>query len=90
MICNHWNLDKQGRVIQKSTACLEHNAQYLIDDLPYYIQAAASAGITGLLFGDYPWNQHFSSIQPVERVPNWQAVENYFFANTIDKISQKH
>lgn len=79
LVCNHWSLDNQGPIIKKSAACLQHEAKYLIDDFPHYIEEAVNAGLTGLLFGDYPWNQQHAQHQLIQRVANWRAVENYFY-----------
>ncbi len=78
LLCNHWSKDN-GPAIKKSTACLAHNVQYLIDDLPHYVEDAVSEGISGLLFGDYPWNQAAPNHPKINRVADWQAVEQYFY-----------
>lgn len=79
LLCNHWDKDSSGPIIKKSAACLLHGAQYLIDDMPYYVAEAASAGIHGLLFGDYPWNRQTLTHSQIHRVSNWLDVENFFY-----------
>lgn len=78
ILCNHWSKEG-GQSIKKSQACLTHGAKFLIDDLPRYVEDAASEGISGLLFGNYPWNQQFNPHAQIRRVANWQAVEDYFY-----------
>jgi hypothetical protein len=53
-------------------------AQYLIDDHPKHCIAAAQAGITSILFGDYRWNQDTVLIPGMVRAKNWQEVLDYF------------
>ncbi len=79
ILCNHWAKDG-GQALKKSQACLIHGAKFLIDDLPQYVEDAAAEGISGLLFGDYPWNQQVNQHDQIHRVANWQAVENYFYS----------
>ncbi len=78
VMCNHWTNDKKN-LIKKSKACLNVGAKYLIDDLPHYIEDAVAAGISGLLFGEYPWNQQISVNSQICRVTDWIAVEKYFY-----------
>ncbi len=66
--------------MKKSEACLQHNAEYLIDDLMHYIEEAATAGINGLLFGNYPWNQPTPIHPKIRRTVDWTAVLNYFYS----------
>lgn len=53
-------------------------ADYLIDDQLKHCFAVAELGITGLLFGDYPWNKTRTLPENVSRVRNWGEVEEYF------------
>jgi hypothetical protein len=79
VLCNHWDRSENpGPFLKKSTACLQYGAQYLIDDAPAYIEEAAVAGIQGLLFGEYPWNQQIQAHPLIQRVNHWQAVLHYF------------
>lgn len=80
ILCNHWIKDKnKNQTIKKSQACLTLGAQYLIDDLPVYVEDAASEGISALLFGNYPWNQQVADHPQIQRVIDWQSVEAFFF-----------
>ena len=66
-VCNLWRQTGNNLPsIKKSTACLELGAKYLIDDLPHYIEDATLNGISGLLFGEYPWNQRIEACSYVE------------------------
>jgi len=53
-----------------------------IDDNLKKIDEALLVGTkTGLLFGDYPWNESMSLPIGVTRVENWAAVERYVYDN---------
>lgn len=59
--------DKNRHVLEslkltKAEICQEIGADYLIDDQPKHCIAAAQAGITSLLFGDYKWTRDVKSI----------------------------
>lgn len=77
VICNHWTLDKSSPRVEKSAACIERGIEILIDDSPKYIEDVSAKGMTGLLFGDYPWNRRITDHPRIARVHNWAAVENY-------------
>jgi 5'(3')-deoxyribonucleotidase len=62
----------------KAKVLIELGADYLIDDQPKHCFAAAEAGLTALLFGDYGWNRDLKLMPGVVKVNNWQAVEEYF------------
>jgi 5'(3')-deoxyribonucleotidase len=85
LLCNHWDKHNAGPIIKKSAACLQYGAQYLIDDLPHYVADAIEAGMTGLLFGEYPWNQTQLPHPQIQRVAHWPAVESYFYPNMIPR-----
>ena len=53
-------------------------ADYLIDDQPKHCFAAAEAGITSLLFGDYRWNRNVKLPEGVVKVRTWHEVLEYF------------
>ncbi|HET9722012.1 MAG TPA: hypothetical protein VFP32_03215 [Candidatus Saccharimonadales bacterium] len=53
-------------------------ADYFIDDQPRHCLAAAEAGITALLFGDYKWNRNLELPSAVTWVKNWQEVVEFF------------
>lgn len=62
----------------KGEICVEIGASYLIDDHIKHIESAAAAGVTGLLFGDFPWS-HGKELPPdAVRVADWAAVLEYF------------
>lgn len=51
---NHWG--REGAQRSKLDMCREVDAALLIDDSIAYAAEAATAGISALLFGEYPWN----------------------------------
>jgi uncharacterized HAD superfamily protein len=73
--------DKEGtgaHIATKAEVCQRIGARTLIDDHLKPIIEASEAGIQGLLFGDYPWNQAKELPDKVRRVRNWQEVLEYF------------
>ncbi|HEX5456600.1 MAG TPA: hypothetical protein VFW77_04525 [Candidatus Saccharimonadales bacterium] len=56
----------------------EIGANYLIDDQLKHCVAAANAGVTSLLFGDYSWNKAENLPPGVIKAKNWKEVEGYF------------
>ncbi|MBI2285824.1 hypothetical protein HYU82_03300 [Candidatus Saccharibacteria bacterium] len=64
--------------ITKAEICKQIGADYLIDDQPKHCFAAAEAGITSLLFGDYRWNRNVKLRKNTVRVKNWREVLEYF------------
>lgn len=62
----------------KLELCQEIGADYLIDDQPKHCFAMAEAGMTALLFGDYPWNRTNKTHPLVKRVYDWHQVGEYF------------
>lgn len=62
----------------KAEACLDINAEYLIDDSLEKAEEVAKEGIKVLLFGHYPWNKAERLPEGVSRVKNWQEVLEYF------------
>ncbi len=62
----------------KAEVCKQVGADYLIDDAPKHCIAAAEAGITALLFGNYKWNRGTELLPNMVRVKNWQEVLDYF------------
>ncbi|HVU59853.1 MAG TPA: hypothetical protein VHC98_03375, partial [Candidatus Saccharimonadales bacterium] len=61
----------------KHELCRRAGAALLIDDSPRNISAAAAAGMQGILFGKYPWNQCATLPTGVTRCAGWQAVETH-------------
>ena len=66
--------------LTKTEILKQIGAHYLIDDQPKHCFAAAEAGITALLFGDYKWNRNVKLEKNMVRVKNWQEVLEYFNA----------
>ncbi len=64
----------------KAEVCKQIGADYLIDDTPKHCIAAAEAGITSLLFGDYKWNRDVRLRSRIVRAKNWAEVLEYFNA----------
>jgi uncharacterized HAD superfamily protein len=64
----------------KADLCRQIGADYLIDDHPKHCFAAADAGITSILFGDYPWNRDTEPHSNVVRAKTWRDVGEYFDA----------
>jgi uncharacterized HAD superfamily protein len=68
----------EGKNRSKAEVAKNLGVRYLIDDSLEHIEAASEAGINGLLFGDYPWNQTDKLPNGVVRVKNWKEVLEYF------------
>jgi len=64
--------------LTKAEVLKEIGADYLIDDHPKHCFAAAEAGITALLFGDYRWNRDVKLKPNMVRAKTWQDVQEYF------------
>lgn len=71
--------DMDAHLITKADLVKQIGADYLIDDQPKHCFAVADAGITAILFGDYPWNQ-IQVPKEIVRAKDWQAVKEYFDA----------
>ncbi|MFZ1812755.1 MAG: hypothetical protein WAU02_04570 [Candidatus Saccharimonadales bacterium] len=67
-----------GKMRTKQEVLRLIGANYLIDDSLVNCLQAVEMGATGLLFGDYPWNQTERIPDGVIRVQDWDAVEVYF------------
>lgn len=76
----HFNASwkQAGMKITKAKLCQEIGAEYLIDDSVEHCNAAAECGITAILFGEYGWNSHHEVHKNVIRLPDWNAVLEYF------------
>lgn len=61
----------------KASVCKEMKVVALVDDSPKYVTQAAEAGVTGILFGDYPWNQA-ELPKGVIRVKGWLDLAEHF------------
>lgn len=68
----------KGKAKHKADIAKEIGVNYLIDDSLEHIEKAVQVGITGLLFGDYPWQKVELIPKEVIRVKNWDAVLEYF------------
>jgi 5'(3')-deoxyribonucleotidase len=66
--------------ITKGEIVRQIGADYLIDDHPKHCYAAAEAGITSIVFGDYKWNRDVKLGPNMVRAKNWQEVLEYFDA----------
>lgn len=64
--------------LTKAEICRQLGADYLIDDQPKHCLAAAKAGVTALLFGDYTWTRDVSEQANLVKVKNWPEVLAYF------------
>lgn len=70
----------------KAEILTEIGADYLIDDQPKHCLAAAGAGITAVLFGDYKWNRETKLVKNMVRAKNWQEVLEFFHAESRQRI----
>ena len=69
---DHKNKATKAQLLQ------EIGADYLIDDQPKHCVAAAEAGITSILFGDYKWNRSIKLLPNMTRARDWREVLEYF------------
>lgn len=67
-----------GILRTKAEACRELGAVALVDDSIMHVTDCAGAGIQGVLFGDYPWNQTDELPNGVVRYKNWGGVLEHF------------
>ncbi len=63
--------------LTKAEVCIKLGAIALIDDSLLHVKQATSAGINGILFGDYPWNKTEKLPHGVIRCDNWPKVLKY-------------
>jgi 5'(3')-deoxyribonucleotidase len=64
-----------GHTVIKDPLLEQLGADILIDDSLRHITSAAANGISGILFGDYTWNQTDKLPDGVKRAKDWRAVE---------------
>ncbi len=64
--------------LTKAEVCLASGAIALIDDSLLHITEAAAAGIEGILFGNYSWNQMDKLPENVTRCISWPEVLAHF------------
>ena len=69
---------KDSHLLTKAEILQEVGADYHIDDQPKHCIGAASVGITGILYGGYPWNKHVEVPDRVVRCDDWDAIQEYF------------
>lgn len=60
--------------ITKAQICQEIGAIALIDDSVSHVTECAAVGVTGILFGEYPWNASEYLPENVFRCTNWEQV----------------
>lgn len=65
---------------KKIDICSDLGAIALIDDSLSHVTECAEAGVEGILFGDYPWNQADVLPEGVTRCLDWRAVLEHFDA----------
>lgn len=75
------NYHKDRYKMTKATLAKDIKADFLIDDQLKHIEAVASIGIKGLLFGDYKWNKREKLHEDIIRVRDWNEVFEYFKKN---------
>jgi hypothetical protein len=73
-LCNSYVIDGRASVRCKSDVCLEIGAIALVDDSLGNVTKAASKGVKGILFGDFPWNRADELPDGVTRVHDWEQV----------------
>lgn len=69
---------KDSHLLTKAEVLQKVAADYHIDDQPKHCIGAASVGITGILYGGYPWNRDVEIPDGVVRCDDWQAIKEYF------------
>lgn len=62
----------------KAEICHALGASTLIDDSLVHVSQCVDAGIDGILFGDYPWNQSAQLPDGIKRCVDWSAVLEHF------------
>ena len=70
--------DSKGSLRTKADVCEEFGAQWLVDDHLQHIKNVTEQGITGLLFGDLPWEQLESPLPNIVKIKDWQQLGKYF------------
>jgi 5'(3')-deoxyribonucleotidase len=70
--------DSKGGLRTKADVCKEHGAEWLVDDHLHHIHNVAEQGITGLLFGDLPWEQLTEPLPNVVKIKDWRELGHYF------------
>lgn len=72
-------ISENSHKMTKAELCKSIGADFLIDDQPKHCLAAADAGVSSILFGNYPWNRNVGRLpKGVVRAKNWQEVLEFF------------
>lgn len=71
-------LNKDRLKLTKAELAKNMRADFLIDDQLKHVEAAASIGIGGLLFGEYAWNKKDELPPNMTRVRDWIEIAEYF------------
>jgi len=69
---------KGGHLLTKGEQYKQLGAHYVIDDHFKHCESAIAASASGILFGDYSWNQVSNLPEGVVRCCDWAAVAEYF------------
>ena len=70
--------NSKGSLRTKADVCKELGAQWLVDDHLHHIKNVAEQDITGLLFGNLPWEQTAELIPKLIKIRDWQELDDYF------------
>lgn len=70
--------DSKGAQRTKAEVCKEIGASWLVDDHIHHIKNVTEQGITGILFGDSPWEQLETSTPHLIKIKDWQQLSQYF------------
>lgn len=70
--------DSKGALRTKEDVCEELGARWLVDDHLYHIKNVAAKGITGILFGDLPWEKLASPLPNIIKIKDWEQLGQYF------------
>lgn len=81
--------DSKVALRTKADVCKELSAEWLVDDHLHHIKNVTEQGITGLLFGDLPWEQLESSSSNIVKIKDWQQLGDYFGDYTSTSYPQK-
>lgn len=70
--------NSKGKLRTKADVCEELGAQWLVDDHLHHIKNVSEKGVTGLLFGDLPWEQLDAPSGNIVKIKDWQQLGQYF------------
>lgn len=74
--------DSKDQLRSKADVCKELGATYLVDDHVHHIHTVSEQGITGLLFGDLPWEQPDILPANAVKIKDWEALASYFLTES--------